>query len=196
MAAEKKINLRKKQANATKTRIYKTAVELMQEHGYEKITVEEICKEAGVAVGSFYYHFQSKNDILMEIFHQADEYFLAHRENILSKKTVPLQIAAFFHHYAIYSASTDFEFTKHLYNTNNKYFLTTDREMYQLLVALIESGQAQKSITDAIATKEIVNYLFIAARGLVFDWCLHDGAYNLEDAAEKYFTRLIQVFVK
>jgi len=196
MAAERKVNLRKKQANATKTRIYKTAVELMQEHGYDKITVEEICKEAGVAVGSFYYHFQSKNDILMEIFHQADEYFLAHRENILSKKTAPLQVTAFFHHYAIYSASTDFEFTKHLYNTNNKYFLTTDREMYQLLMSLIESGQTQKTIIDTMTTTEIVNYLFIAARGLVFDWCLHDGAYNLEDAAEKYFARLIQVFVK
>lgn len=196
MVADKKVNLRKKQANETRVRIYETAVEMMQEHGYEKITVEEICKNAGVAVGSFYYHFQSKNDILMEIFHQADEYFLANRESILSKKTAPLQVTAFFHHYAIYSASTDFEFTKHLYNTNNKYFLTTDREMVQLLKDLIESGQAQKTITNSMTAAEIVNYLFIAARGLVFDWCLHDGEYDLEDAAEKYFARLIQVFLK
>lgn len=196
MAAEKKMNSRKKQANETRTRIYETAVELMQEHGFEKITVEEICKEAGVAVGSFYYHFQSKNDILTEVFHRADEFFVAHKAEIIEEKDAPAQIAGFFHQYAAYTASTDIEFTKHLYNTNNKYFLTTDREMYQLLRSLIENGQKQKTITDAMTADEIVVYMFIAARGLVFDWCLHDGEYNLEEAAEKYFTRLIPMFVK
>lgn len=195
MAAEKKMNSRKIQANETRTRIYETAVELMQEHGFEKITVEEICKNAGVAVGSFYYHFQSKNDILTEIFHRADEYFVDHKEEIMKEKDAPAQIAGFFRQYAAYTASTDIEFTKHLYNTNNKYFLTTDREMYQLLRSLIENGQKHKTITDAMTADEIVVYLFIAARGLVFDWCLHDGDYSLKDTADKYFARLIPVFV-
>ena len=96
MATEKALNSRKKQAKETRTRIYETAVELMQEHGFENITVEEICKQAGVAVGSFYYHFQSKNDILTEIFHRADEYFVAHRAEILGAKGTPAQIAEFF----------------------------------------------------------------------------------------------------
>lgn len=196
MAAEKKINLRKKQANETRTRIFETAVELMQEHGFEKITVEEICKAAGVAVGSFYYHFQSKNDILTEIFNQADEFFVAHRSEILKGKDALTQIANFFHQYATYTACTDLEFTKHFYNTNNKYFLTTDREMIVLLTGLIENGQKQKTITDAMTVDEIVNYLFIAARGLVFDWCLHDGQYNLEEATDNYFFRLIPVLAK
>jgi TetR/AcrR family transcriptional regulator, fatty acid metabolism regulator protein len=196
MTAEGKMNSRKKQANETKIRIYETAVNLMQAHGFEKITVEEICKEAGVAVGSFYYHFQSKNDILTEIFHRADEYFVAHRKEIIREKDAPTQIATFFQKYAKYTASTDIEFTKHLYNTNNKYFLTTDREMYQLLRSVIEKGQQQQTITDAMTADEIVNYLFVSARGLVFDWCLHDGEYNLEKAVAKYFARLIPVFVK
>jgi TetR/AcrR family transcriptional regulator, fatty acid metabolism regulator protein len=195
MAAGKKVNLRKKQANETKGRIYETAVKMMQEHGFEKITVEEICKEAGVAVGSFYYHFQSKNDILTEIFHRADEYFVAHKSDITKEKDASTQIAEFFRRYAAYTASTDIEFTKHLYNTNNKYFLTKDREMYQLLRSLIENGQNHKTITDTLTVDEIVNYLFVAARGLVFDWCLHDGEYDLENAADMYFVRLIPVLL-
>lgn len=196
MAAETKMNTRKKQAKETKIRIYETAVALMQEHGFETITVEEICKEAGVAVGSFYYHFQSKNDILTEIFHRADEYFVEHRGQILEEKGATAQIAAFFSNYAAYTASTDIEFTKHLYNTNNKYFLTTDREMYQLLKFVIESGQQKKTISSGMTADEIVQYLFIAARGLVFDWCLHEGEYNLVEAVDRYFARLIPAVVK
>ncbi|WP_157047143.1 hypothetical protein [Alkaliphilus metalliredigens] len=30
-------------------------------------------------------------------------------------------------------------------------------------------------------SEEILEFIFIAARGLVYNWCLHDGAYPLEE---------------
>ena len=33
---------------------------------------------------------------------------------------------------------------------------------------------------------EAVNFIFVILRGVIFDWCLHDGQYDLTENAEKY----------
>ena len=44
--------------------ITQTAVELFKKHGYENVSVNEICKEAGLSRSSFYAAFSSKRDIV------------------------------------------------------------------------------------------------------------------------------------
>lgn len=50
--------------NRTKRRIFLTALKLFAEKGYEATSVEEITAVSGVAKGTLYYHFQSKEQIL------------------------------------------------------------------------------------------------------------------------------------
>jgi len=55
--------------NKTKRRIFKTAIKLFAEKGYENTGIEEITAVAGVAKGSLYYHFETKEelfDLLLE----------------------------------------------------------------------------------------------------------------------------------
>ena len=54
---------RKEKAAETKRKIFETAVRLIKEIGYNNVTISEICKAAGVAKGSFYVHYNSKEDI-------------------------------------------------------------------------------------------------------------------------------------
>ena len=60
------LTMRKKQALATREKIYNTAFRLLTERGFENITVDEICSESGVAKGFFYHYFKSKDDIVIE----------------------------------------------------------------------------------------------------------------------------------
>lgn len=53
-----------------KLEIIPIAMRLFSEKGYESTTVDEIAKESGMAKGSFYKHFNSKEDLLLEIFIQ------------------------------------------------------------------------------------------------------------------------------
>ena len=55
---------RKEKAAETKRKIFETAVRLIKEIGYNNVTISEICKAAGVAKGSFYVHYNSKEDIV------------------------------------------------------------------------------------------------------------------------------------
>jgi AcrR family transcriptional regulator len=45
----------------TRQRLYESAVDLIAERGYDATTVEEIALRAGVAKGTVYYNFPSKN---------------------------------------------------------------------------------------------------------------------------------------
>lgn len=49
--------------NNTKRRIFKTAIKLFAEKGYDNTGIEEITAVAGYAKGALYYHFDTKEDL-------------------------------------------------------------------------------------------------------------------------------------
>lgn len=49
--------------NRTKRKIFETAMELFAQKGYDGTSVEEITSLVGVAKGTLYYHFSSKEEI-------------------------------------------------------------------------------------------------------------------------------------
>lgn len=57
----------------TREKIYNTAFKLITERGFDNITVDEICMESGVAKGSFYHYFKSKDDIIVETYKIIDQ---------------------------------------------------------------------------------------------------------------------------
>lgn len=55
---------RQKQAIATKQKILDVAEKLINEKGFEAVSVDDIVNDCGVAKGTFYHYFKSKDDIL------------------------------------------------------------------------------------------------------------------------------------
>lgn len=58
---------RRKKGSKKMSRIIETATELFTEHGIRRITVEEICRTAGVSKMTFYKYFDNKIDLLRHI---------------------------------------------------------------------------------------------------------------------------------
>lgn len=50
----------------SKNELMNKSIELFKTHGYENVTVPMICQQFGVTKGSFYHHFKSKNDLLLQ----------------------------------------------------------------------------------------------------------------------------------
>ena len=182
---------RHEQARETKNRIYSSAIELMEQEGFENITIAEISEKAGVSVGAFYHYFNSKNDILAEIFHRADEYFSNQVLSSLGQKSTPDQIVEFFDHYAKFNQTSGVETTQQLFNPKIKFFIKEGRSMLDILHDLILEGQKNNEIRDDIDARELVSYLFVMARGIVFEWSLHDGQYDLEAKMNRYMKLLV-----
>ena len=57
-----------KQADLTHQRLVRAALELFTTQGYHSTTTPEIAKKAGVAEGTIYRHFQSKQQLLNELY--------------------------------------------------------------------------------------------------------------------------------
>src|SRR5215475_11921619 len=51
----------------TRDRILDVALELFNEHGYDKTSLREIATRLGVTKAALYYHFERKEDILLEL---------------------------------------------------------------------------------------------------------------------------------
>jgi AcrR family transcriptional regulator len=53
--------------------ILSTALDLLQEHGYEKTTMRAIAKRAGVSLGNAYHYFGSKEHLIQAFYHRLHE---------------------------------------------------------------------------------------------------------------------------
>ena len=189
--AKKPITKRQEQALETRNRIYAAAIDLMDRRGFENITIADISREAGVSVGAFYHYFESKNDILAEIFRQADEYFATQVTSGLKQKRVPEQIVEYFDHYARFNVASGVEMTQQLFNPKIKFFIKEGRPMLTILEDLIRKGQEGREIRADAEPEELTRFLFVMARGVVFEWSLYDGSYDLEATMHKYIESLV-----
>lgn len=176
----KKKTTRSEKAAASKNRIFQCGVALIKKHGFEQVTVEQIANEAGVSVGTYYYYYPSKFELLSEIFHQGDVFFQDFPADISAGENASQQILRFFEKYAELTTSNGVEMIKNLYTSNNKLFILKGRSMQNILFEIIDNGQEDKEIPAVFTPEELVSMLFIAARGVIYEWCLYDGNMDLK----------------
>jgi AcrR family transcriptional regulator len=62
---------RTRKSDETRTRILETALDLFRERGFEATTMRDIARESGVALGATYYHFESKEAIVLAFYELA-----------------------------------------------------------------------------------------------------------------------------
>ncbi|MBQ3408653.1 MAG: TetR/AcrR family transcriptional regulator [Clostridia bacterium] len=70
--------------NKTKRKIFETSMKLFAEKGYDATSVEEITSVVGVAKGTLYYHFSSKEEIF---------YFLVEEGMKLLQNSITIKIS-------------------------------------------------------------------------------------------------------
>ena len=68
--------------NKTKRKIFETSMELFAKKGYEATSIEEITSVVGVAKGTLYYHFSTKEEIF---------YFLVEEGMKLLKNSIDIK---------------------------------------------------------------------------------------------------------
>src|SRR3954467_10881349 len=62
-----------------KQRLLQATIDLIWQHSYGAVTVDNICERAGVKKGSFYYFFPSKTDLVVAAL---DAHYQVAKENL------------------------------------------------------------------------------------------------------------------
>ncbi len=65
--ASSQVDAKTAQSNDTKQRILDVALDLFTEQGYDGTSLRQIAEQLGVTKAALYYHFESKEDILMAL---------------------------------------------------------------------------------------------------------------------------------
>ena len=196
MDAENK-SKRQLQAEQTKDNLFIAAVELLTEKDFDDITIRDIVARAQVSIGTFYNYYSTKIEVFYETYRIADHYFTETVAPLLSQGTVLERIMAFFDYYAHYSSDlTDMRMTKLLYNPDNTFFSRDPHQgMVGVLIGILQQGLEEGALAGGESADEIAEYLMIAIRGLVYNWCTCNGSYDLAAATQKFVHRLLAYYL-
>jgi TetR/AcrR family transcriptional regulator, fatty acid metabolism regulator protein len=181
-------------AERTKTQIYEAAMELVWAQGFEATTIKQIVEGSKVSLGTFYHYFPSKISILEESFKRADQVFEDLLASGLPKGSSRSRILAFVDRYAVMVRDSGLDYDTELYNSRNKFFVQKGRGMQQSLATLIAEAQARGELSQDMSPDALCDYLFIAMRGVVFQWCLLDGKPDIGPMLRAYIDRLLLAF--
>ncbi len=85
-------------SSGKREKILKAAISVFASRGFYNAKMEDIAREAGVAVGTTYLYFENKDDLMISIFEEEMEPLINRmRENMAAKTTATEKIATFIH---------------------------------------------------------------------------------------------------
>jgi TetR/AcrR family transcriptional regulator, fatty acid metabolism regulator protein len=192
---KKKLTSRDKQAQETKKRIYDIAIQLILKKGFDNVTLEEISRRAGIAKGLFYHYYKSKADLIVESYKIVDEDFRKILAN-LGKNATPvdkilLTVCTMAKDAKLYKADLLKQIYKGQLDSGTDFFINKKRPFYKTVRDSIAELQAKGVMQKNIKPDEYAGFIMTVARGVLYDWCLHKGRYDVETAMKKYFQEMI-----
>ena len=154
------------QREETKKRIYDVAFKLFDEFGYDKVKVSDIAKEAIIDYG--YYEF---DQMLKEAYEK--QTFDSEREAILF--LIDFQIKDVFLDIGLKMTTICF---KNQINAENTYLHSDERYLYQKLLENLNNIQHMNK-------EHAAKMMLRISRGSIYDWCCHNGSYDLIEAVHE-----------
>lgn len=169
------------QAEKTRDTIIRATNRLVAAYGFEHIRVADICKEAGVAIGTFYNHFKSKDYVLLigYDFDRNMREILSHNSLHGTAKEKILRLFELEMNYVVNSGvlvmKTLFEQHLNSIEDGNKAFFDLQRIMPAELRSILAAGVANGEIKRDRSVEQYVEDLLILSRGLTYNWCIKNG---------------------
>lgn len=177
-----KMTSRKQQAFETKLRITSCALELYKEKSSTEIKVSDICDAANVSIGAFYHHFNSKDDIISTAYASLDALIVdavdeKHYDSDFDK------ILAVYEETGRIVGAYGYNFVAQAYKTmldnHDGATFSKERTTYLLIAESIQNLMDKDELNSSFTSLEIADYLMRIGRGLLFDWCLQLGSYDI-----------------
>jgi AcrR family transcriptional regulator len=181
---------RREQAEQTRRRIFETALALLSKKGYDRVTVDEICAKAGVSKGTFYHYFKSKDQAILEEFLKIDRYYQEVLPQLMELESMEERMALFCRLALRYMQAQGKNMLKVAYSSQispgrrASPVASRQRALYAIVEGLVreaqERGEARRDLDAAVIAETVIRCI----RGIVYDWCLQDGRFDLEEAGE------------
>lgn len=188
------------ESKGVKARIVSAAWQLFHDKGYDHTTVDDIIELSGTSKGSFYYYFNTKDELLSTLSTVLDDYYEElyadmDREMDNYEKLLYLNYKV----HSMIEERISIDLLASLYSTQliakgQRYLLDQNRVYYRLISRIVEDGQKQGQICSDKSISEITKYYSLCERALISDWCLSRGDYSLGEYSREYMPVMMEHF--
>jgi TetR/AcrR family fatty acid metabolism transcriptional regulator len=195
--AKSTVTPRKEKAAKTRQEIFDTAMELFDSNGYENVSIVDICVKAGVSTGAFYHHFKAKDQILTEEFMKADDFYRELLEDVAGMDDYREKLRAFTTAIMKFMADMGLKIVKVTYHTQigpdkeASYLGNEKRPLYAIIESLYREGQERGEVREDLSAEDLARLTIHCYRGIVYDWCLADGKFDMVETGERMADFLI-----
>lgn len=184
-----KIRLTNRQLKAqdTKLKIYNAALAEIQKKGFANVFISDITEAAGVAKGSFYTHFDSKESILRYTYDQLDPIYLQAYNQVKGLDFLT-SLCSFVRISYTELEKRGKEILKAL--TTNYFvddflgvYIDSSRQIYKCLDMIMSIGKVTGALRDDVPTKRYVDMIISVLIGAENYWCMVDDEFSLAEFA-------------
>ncbi|MDO4314161.1 MAG: TetR/AcrR family transcriptional regulator [Oscillospiraceae bacterium] len=199
---EKKLTRRRQQAIDTKNRIFEVTMQLGSEIGYESLDISSICKAANISVGTFYHYFRSLDAVFQEQYYQYDSFIAKSIQDspLLGSATERLwQLFSLKYRYVVahgvQSIVRQYRGQFAQVDSENSIFYSEERITVKALISILEEGIANGEFVMGDSPKFVANVLLVFSRGILVDWALKNGSYDLEKVALQNLNLIMRQYI-
>lgn len=183
----KNLTERQKKALETREKLLAKSLELFGKYGFEHVSIEQITKACNVSKGTFYTHFPSKYDVILEKFKELDNFYMTVEKKIDSHLPASKKILKIYEEQMIYLttvAGKDVMRTVYTAAITNHagqdhYLISPQRKIFQILNQYVEEGIQTGEFRQDIEPREMQAVIQRCMRANVYDWLIHNETFDL-----------------
>jgi TetR/AcrR family fatty acid metabolism transcriptional regulator len=171
--------------------IIEAAVRIFARKGYYNSRVSDIAREAGMAAGTIYLYFRTKDEILVTLFRESMAHFVASlRKAIAEEPDVVTKLRRLVHlHFEMLEENPDLaEVVQVELRQGHKFFRGASAHeiaaYFALIGSILEEGVAQGHLRANLPVKVATKALFGAMDQMATSWVLGKRGYRLVDTAD------------
>lgn len=176
------MNIKQQQAQTSRKNFIHSAICLIEEKGYNGMTVQDICKRTGKSIGAFYHHFSSKEDVIIAAYREFDD-LLQERYRLEHFDRWDQAVAYLLDAYLDYADGNGLEFARATIiaqmSIKNAYITDHNRLFYHCMTQAIERGKSEGALPEDTDSGSLCDWFMRTVRGSIFAWILQDGMPSL-----------------
>jgi TetR/AcrR family fatty acid metabolism transcriptional regulator len=185
----------------TRNRIINSAKNLFSEQGYQKTTIVDISKQAGLSEAALYEYFQGKEDLLLTI----PDLWVSELLRDLDEQLFGIQGAVnklrkylWWYLRRVEQAPLDAKIV-YLFLKTNANFLSTEvyanvKKFYSYILDIVEEGRKSGEMRPDLDPR-IARDIFVGTMDhIITRWLLKDRSYSLFDKLDKTFNLIVRAF--
>lgn len=179
--------------------IVEAAIRVFARNGYYNSRVSDIAREAGIASGTIYLYFRTKDEILVTLFREKMAQWVTQvRREIASAPDAVTKIRRLVAlHFQVLEGHPELaEVVQVELRQGQKFFRGASAQevssYFELITAVLEEGVASGQLRHDVPTKVATKVLFGAMDQVATSWVLGKRKYRLTEAAEAVASIFLQ----